>query len=106
MSHNDPAPFLHIEGVHKFYGADHILRGIDLSVRRGEVVCILGRSGSGKSTLLRTVNALEPITAGRVILDGTLIGYHEKEGCLYHLPADKLAQQRKRVGHPTWRAGF
>ncbi|MDH6233138.1 polar amino acid transport system ATP-binding protein [Mesorhizobium soli] len=98
MNHNDPTPFLRIEGVHKFYGADHILRGIDLSVRRGEVVCILGRSGSGKSTLLRTVNALEPITAGRVILDGSLIGYIEKGGCLYHLPAEELARQRARIG--------
>jgi len=98
MSHNEPTAFLQIEGVHKFYGADHILRGIDLSVKRGEVVCILGRSGSGKSTLLRTVNALESITAGRVLLDGALIGYLEKDGCLYHLPADRLAQQRARIG--------
>jgi len=98
MSHSDSTPFLRIEGVHKFYGADHILRGIDLSVKRGEVVCILGRSGSGKSTLLRTVNALESITAGRVLLDAALIGYLEKDGCLYHLPADKLAQQRARIG--------
>ncbi|MBV8041826.1 amino acid ABC transporter ATP-binding protein [Pluralibacter sp.] len=98
MTNNSSTPFLRIEGIHKFYGTDHILRGINLSVERGEVVCILGRSGSGKSTLLRTVNALEPVTAGRVVLGGTLIGYLEKDDGLYALAADELARQRARIG--------
>ncbi|MCD2175016.1 amino acid ABC transporter ATP-binding protein [Rhizobium sp. C4] len=91
-------PFLAIEGVHKFFGADHILRGIDLQVDKGEVICILGRSGSGKSTLLRTINALEPVSAGRIALNGELIGYHEKGDRLYPLGAVALARQRTKIG--------
>ena len=60
-----------ITNLHKRFGDNHVLRGIDLSVQRGEVVCIIGPSGSGKSTLLRCVNLLEPIDDGLVLLDGT-----------------------------------
>jgi glutamate transport system ATP-binding protein len=63
------SPILAIRGVHKRFGDQHVLRGIDLDVRRGEVIVILGPSGSGKSTLLRCVNALEPIDAGEVVFD-------------------------------------
>ena len=59
-----------IEALEKRFGPNHVLRGIDLSVRRGEVVCIIGPSGSGKSTLLRCVNMLETPSAGRVHVDG------------------------------------
>ena len=59
-----------IESLEKRFGSNHVLRGIDLSVRRGEVVCIIGPSGSGKSTLLRCVNMLETPSAGRVHVDG------------------------------------
>jgi len=59
-----------IEALHKRFGANHVLRGIDLSVTKGEVVCIIGPSGSGKSTLLRCVNMLETPTEGRVFVDG------------------------------------
>jgi polar amino acid transport system ATP-binding protein len=59
-----------IEGLHKRFGANHVLRGIDLSVAKGEVVCIIGPSGSGKSTLLRCVNMLETPTEGKVVVDG------------------------------------
>jgi ABC-type polar amino acid transport system ATPase subunit len=57
-------------GVEKRYGAFAALRGVDLSVRRGEVVCIVGPSGGGKSTLLRTLNALETFDAGTIVIDG------------------------------------
>jgi polar amino acid transport system ATP-binding protein len=58
------------EGIHKSYGALEVLRGVGLSVRRGECLCILGPSGSGKSTLLRCLNLLEPIAAGRILFEG------------------------------------
>ena len=59
-----------IEALHKRFGSNHVLRGIDLSVSKGEVVCIIGPSGSGKSTLLRCVNMLETPSEGRVYVDG------------------------------------
>jgi len=61
---------LRIEGLHKSFGALEVLRGIDLTVAAHEVVCLIGSSGSGKSTLLRCINLLEPIDAGRVVVEG------------------------------------
>jgi polar amino acid transport system ATP-binding protein len=61
---------LHIEGLHKSFGKTEVLRGIDLEVDEHEVVCLIGASGSGKSTLLRCVNLLEPIDAGRIVVEG------------------------------------
>jgi polar amino acid transport system ATP-binding protein len=61
---------LQLEDVHKRFGALEVLRGIDLDVGRGEVVCVLGPSGSGKSTLLRCINLLEPPEQGRILLEG------------------------------------
>ncbi len=61
---------LRLEGVRKSFGRLEVLRGIDLSVAEGEVVCLIGASGSGKSTLLRCVNLLEPVDAGRVFVLG------------------------------------
>ncbi len=63
-------PALRIEGLHKSFGSLEVLRGIDLTVARHEVVCLIGASGSGKSTLLRCINLLEPIDAGRVVVSG------------------------------------
>jgi len=63
-------PMVSLRGVHKSYGQLHVLKGVDLNVRRGEVVCILGPSGSGKSTLLRCVNLLEPPEEGEIFLEG------------------------------------
>ena len=59
-----------LEGIHKWFGDNHVLKGIDLSVYKGDVVVIIGPSGSGKSTLLRTINLLEEPTMGRVLYDG------------------------------------
>jgi len=61
---------LRLEGVHKSFGHEEVLRGIDLAVEEHEVVCLIGASGAGKSTLLRCVNLLEPIDAGRILLRG------------------------------------
>ena len=63
-------PVVRLEDVHKSFGANHVLRGIDLEVRSGEVLTIIGPSGSGKSTLLRCVNLLEPLDSGRIFLEG------------------------------------
>jgi polar amino acid transport system ATP-binding protein len=67
----DPtAPPIQVIGLHKHFGTHHVLKGIDLTVQRGEVVCVIGPSGSGKSTLLRSVNLLEWPTGGQVIIEG------------------------------------
>ncbi|HLY15004.1 MAG TPA: amino acid ABC transporter ATP-binding protein [Candidatus Limnocylindrales bacterium] len=65
------ADVVRIEGLHKRFGQLEVLRGINLAVREHEVVCLIGASGSGKSTLLRCINLLEPIDAGRILIDGT-----------------------------------
>src|SRR6476659_3046169 len=59
-----------VEGLHKSFGTNEVLRGIDLAVAEHEVVCLIGASGSGKSTLLRCVNLIEPIDAGRIFVAG------------------------------------
>ena len=66
---NEPPP-IRLEGLHKTFGELEVLRGIDLSVATGDVICIIGPSGSGKSTLLRCVNLLEVPTSGKVIIEG------------------------------------
>ena len=68
---NDDGSLVRLEGVHKWFGDDlHVLRGIDMAIRPGEVLVVIGPSGSGKSTLLRTINMLEEPTEGRVLFDG------------------------------------
>lgn len=59
-------PFVEIEGVHKHFGANHVLRGLDLDVAEHDVVCLIGPSGCGKSTLLRCINGLESIESGEI----------------------------------------
>ncbi|MFD4376975.1 amino acid ABC transporter ATP-binding protein [Streptomyces sp. NPDC058486] len=86
------------EGVHKSYGPAHILRGIDLEVRSGEVFCLVGPSGSGKSTFLRCINHLERIDGGRLSVDGQLVGYRQKGDKLYELKDSEVAAQRRDIG--------
>jgi polar amino acid transport system ATP-binding protein len=85
-------------GVHKRYGNLEVLRGIDLTVERGEVTCLIGPSGSGKSTFLRCVNRLERIQAGRLTVDGEFMGYKTKRGRLYQMREDEIAAQRAQIG--------
>ncbi|MET3812550.1 amino acid ABC transporter ATP-binding protein [Arthrobacter sp. UYEF3] len=87
-----------IQGVHKYFGAHHVLRGIDMTVKQGEVSVIIGPSGSGKSTLLRCVNLLETISAGRIYVRDDLIGYREANGRLHDLTAKGIAMQRREIG--------
>lgn len=84
--------------VHKSFGPLNVLKGISLSVRKGEVVCLLGPSGSGKSTFLRCINHLERMTSGRILVDGQLIGYHQRAGALYEMSGKELALQRRDIG--------
>ncbi|GAA3980692.1 amino acid ABC transporter ATP-binding protein [Thermobifida alba] len=86
------------DNVHKHYGRTHVLRGIDLEVRRGEVCCVIGPSGSGKSTFLRCINHLEKISAGRLWVNGQLMGYREKGGRLHELRESEIAAQRREIG--------
>jgi polar amino acid transport system ATP-binding protein len=89
---------IEVEGVHKSYGDREVLRGVDLRVDAQRAMVVLGPSGSGKSTLLRCVAALEPFQAGRVSVDGELIGYREGSGGRKRLPEGALAHQRSEIG--------
>ncbi len=86
------------EGVRKHFGRLEVLRGIDLEVRTGEVLCIIGPSGSGKSTFLRCINHLEKIDGGRLTVDGELVGYREHSGKLYELRDREVGQRRAQLG--------
>ncbi|MDP9225515.1 MAG: amino acid ABC transporter ATP-binding protein, partial [Actinomycetota bacterium] len=74
------------------------LRGIDMTVRQGEVSVLIGPSGSGKSTLLRCVNMLETISAGRIRVSDVLIGFRERHGRLHDLTTKEIAAQRRDIG--------
>ncbi|MFJ1612403.1 amino acid ABC transporter ATP-binding protein [Streptomyces sp. NPDC088251] len=87
-----------IRSVHKRFGSLEVLRGIDLSVRTGEVTVVLGPSGSGKSTLLRTINHLEKVDNGWISVDGTLVGYRRDGDKLYELREREVLRQRTRIG--------
>ncbi|MCX4848888.1 amino acid ABC transporter ATP-binding protein [Streptomyces sp. NBC_00893] len=87
-----------IRSVHKRFGSLEVLRGIDLSVRTGEVTVVLGPSGSGKSTLLRTINHLEKVDDGWISVDGTLVGYRRDGDKLYELPEREVLRRRTRIG--------
>jgi ABC-type polar amino acid transport system, ATPase component len=94
----DAVPMLRTVNVCKSYGDHKILKGIDLEVNKGEVLCLLGPSGSGKSTFLRCINHLERINAGRIYVDGTLVGFHERKGRLYEQNEKELCKIRTKIG--------
>jgi polar amino acid transport system ATP-binding protein len=89
---------VHAVDVRKSFGRLAVLRGIDLDVRRGEVLCLLGPSGSGKSTFLRCVNHLEKIDSGTLYVEGQYIGYRRMNDHLQELSPRKIARQRASVG--------
>src|SRR5256714_1420141 len=86
------------EGVHKRFGRNEVLKGIDINVARGDVMCLLGPSGSGKSTFLRCINHLEKIDAGRLTVDGELVGYDEVGGKLHELGERDVCAKRDEIG--------
>ncbi|WP_327140832.1 amino acid ABC transporter ATP-binding protein [Nocardia sp. NBC_01327] len=92
------APMVRAEQVYKNFGALNVLKGISLEVKRGEVMCLIGPSGSGKSTFLRCINHLEDVNAGRLYVDGVLVGYREKGGKLYELHPRDASKQRRDIG--------
>lgn len=91
-------PMISAQNVHKSFGSLEVLKGITLDVMPGEVSCLLGPSGSGKSTFLRCCNHLEKVTAGRLYVDGDLIGYRERDGVLYEITEKQAAAQRTDIG--------
>jgi polar amino acid transport system ATP-binding protein len=87
-----------VQSVWKSFGHTQVLRGIDLRIEAGEVVCIIGPSGSGKSTLLRCLNHLERIDAGIVLVDGEHMGYRRVGNRLFELSPHLIARQRAHIG--------
>ncbi len=86
------------EMVCKSFGALQVLKGVTLSVQRGQVLVLVGPSGSGKSTFLRCINHLETVSAGRLYVDGELVGYREKGGKLHEMSPRDAAKQRRDIG--------
>ncbi|MGW3095126.1 amino acid ABC transporter ATP-binding protein [Streptomyces sp. NPDC001102] len=86
------------EGVRKHFGKLEVLKGIDLTVERGQVCCLLGPSGSGKSTFLRCINHLEKVDGGRLTVDGDLVGYRQHGNKLHELREREVAQRRRDIG--------
>ena len=86
------------EGVHKRFGRVEVLKGISLEVEAGSVMCMLGPSGSGKSTFLRCINHLEKIDAGRLSVDGELVGYRQSGDRLHELRDSEICHKRAEIG--------
>jgi polar amino acid transport system ATP-binding protein len=84
--------------VHKYFGRLHVLRGVNLTVSRREVLVLIGPSGSGKTTFLRCINHLEKIQQGRIKVNGHLIGYREDDGKLVEDRERNIAAQRSEIG--------
>jgi polar amino acid transport system ATP-binding protein len=91
-------PLVHAVNVMKAFDGNQVLKGIDLDVRKGQVVCLLGPSGSGKTTFLRCINQLETIDGGRIWVDGDLMGYEDRAGTLHRLTNKAVAAQRREIG--------
>jgi polar amino acid transport system permease protein len=88
---------IEIRGVHKHYGAFHVLRDVNLDIEAGKVTSIIGPSGSGKTTLLRSINHLEKVDSGYIAIDNELIGYRRKGERLYELKEKEILERRTSV---------
>jgi polar amino acid transport system ATP-binding protein len=91
-------PMVQADRVSKSFGSNNVLRSISLEVQSGEVLCVVGPSGSGKSTFLRCINHLEKIDAGRLFVEGQLVGYRQKGEKLHELRPKEAALQRRDIG--------
>jgi polar amino acid transport system ATP-binding protein len=98
MSTAVAAPMVVADNVHKSFGRVDVLRGISLQVQPREVMCLLGPSGSGKSTFLRCINHLEKVDAGRLYVDGELVGYRQSGNRLYELREREVCGRRAQIG--------
>jgi len=88
-----------VDGVHKWFGRAHVLRDVNVTVARGEVLVLIGPSGSGKTTLLRCINFLERYDQGRILVNGHLVGYRESRGADLELEREQVvARQRRHTG--------
>ena len=96
MSSNGPV--MRAENVVKRFGRLEVLKGVSLKVDPREVVCVIGPSGSGKTTFIRCINHLEKIDAGRIEVNGHLIGYRERNGKLVEDTEQNIARQRAEIG--------
>jgi ABC-type polar amino acid transport system, ATPase component len=91
-------PLVHAVNVMKSFHDVQVLKGIDMDVYKGQVICLLGPSGSGKTTFLRCINQLETIDGGRIWVDGDLMGYEDRGGTLHRLNNKAIAAQRREIG--------
>jgi polar amino acid transport system ATP-binding protein len=91
-------PMVLAEQVCKSFGALRVLKGVTLEVAKGQVLVMVGPSGSGKSTFLRCINHLETVNAGRLYVDGDLIGYRERATKLHEMSPRDAAKQRRDIG--------
>jgi polar amino acid transport system ATP-binding protein len=92
------APVVRAEKIRKSYGNLEVLKGIDLEVAPGEVVCLIGPSGSGKSTFLRCINHLETIDGGRMWVNGHVVGYRQRGAKLHELRDKEICRRRTEIG--------
>jgi len=91
-------PLVKAEAVCKSFGSLEVLKGISLEVLPGQVLCVIGPSGSGKSTFIRCINHLEKIDAGRLLVDGHLVGYRRSGSKLFEMRESEIAKRRQDVG--------
>ena len=89
---------VHAVNVHKSFGHVEVLKGIDLDVRQGEVMCVIGPSGSGKSTFLRCINHLEKIDLGTLLVGGQLVGYERRSDHMRELSERQISRNRRHIG--------
>ncbi len=94
----ESVPMVESVMVSKSFGSNEVLKGISLRVERGQVMCMIGPSGSGKSTFLRCINHLERVDAGRLFVEGELVGYRQRGDKLYELKPAEAARQRRDIG--------
>jgi polar amino acid transport system ATP-binding protein len=94
----DSSHLVRAVNVTKSFGSHEVLKGIDMDVDTGQVVCLLGPSGSGKTTFLRLINQMETLTGGRIWVGGELIGIEDRNGKLHIRKDSDIARQRSRIG--------
>lgn len=98
MRNAPAAKVVEVIGMHKWFGKLHVLNDVNLTVERGEVICVIGPSGTGKSTMLRTINHLIPIDEGKILVNGSPVGYRESGGRLVPRREGGIARGRRDIG--------